>query len=54
MFPPERCVRLLRIIFYGYSLNSFRKRYLARFASQLRQKIYGQGLPFHRSLHFVS
>jgi hypothetical protein len=26
MFPPQRCVRLLRIIFYGYSLNSFRKR----------------------------
>ena len=42
LFPPERCVRLLRIVFYGYSLNSFRQRYLARFAGQLRQKIYGK------------
>jgi len=45
LFPPERCVRLLRIVFYGYFLNSFRKRYLARFAGQLRQRIYGKMEP---------
>jgi hypothetical protein len=32
-------------IFTGYSLNSFRKRYLARFAGQLRTKIYGKMEP---------
>ena len=45
LFPPERCVRMLRILFYGYSLNSFRQRYLARFAGQLRQRIYGKAEP---------
>ena len=42
MFPPERCVRLLRIVFYGFAIDSFRKRYLARMAGQLRQRIYGK------------
>ncbi len=45
LFPPEKCVRVLRILFYGYALNSFRQRYLARFAGQLRQKIYGKAEP---------
>ena len=45
LFPPEKCVRVLRILFYGYALNSFRQRYLARFAGRLRQKIYGKAEP---------
>ena len=30
---------------HGYFLNSFRKRYLARFAGQLRNRIYGKMEP---------
>ncbi len=45
LFPPEKCLKMLRIIFYGYSLNSFRQRYLARAAGSLRQKIYGKAEP---------
>ena len=45
LFPPEKCVRVLRILFYGHALNSFRQRYLARFAGQLRVKIYGKSEP---------
>ena len=44
LFPPERCVRR-RDPLLGYSLNSFRQRYLARFAGQLRQRIYGKAEP---------
>ena len=45
LFPPERCVRMLRIVYMGYAMDSFRKRYLARLAGALRRRIYGKMEP---------
>ena len=45
LFPPERCVRMLRILYLGYATDSFRKRYLARLAGAMRRRIYGKMEP---------
>jgi len=41
LFPPERCVRMLQILYAGNVVTSVRKRYLATAAGELRRKMYG-------------
>ena len=41
LFPPERCVRMLKILYAGNVVTSVRKKYLATAAGALRRKMYG-------------
>ncbi len=45
LLPPERVVRMLKIVYYGSVVTSFRKKFLAKAAGDLRRKMYGSREP---------
>ena len=45
LFPPDRFVKLLGILFNGYVVNMVRKKYLTKFAGIMRTRLYGRHEP---------